>query len=555
MEKKIKYKQAFKNKGLVLILFISVLLSIYSVWHYQGSSSTSMANQMPQHGFRQGNNFNDTNPSPPGNDVPSQNSTRDRVSPRGNMNPPNGNSHGNPKGKSNGNMVRGSANSETKYATSLSVYGVLFFGLLAASYYLIARKNIKIRHGDKKILILTLLGTGLFLRVAAAPWIGGFPMDISLFKSWATSAAQNLGEFYTNGFSDYPPFYIYILFLVGKLASLPALSSYFTLLIKLPSILADIATAYFIYRLAVKYLSLEWSLLLSAAYIFNPAVLINSTFWGQVDSFFTMVVVLAVLLLTEKKVSLSAALFTAAVLMKPQGIIFLPVLFFELVRLKSVKRFLAAAVTILGTALVIILPFSFHQEPLWIIKLFSKTLGEYPYASVNAFNFFSLLGANYKQDSSTLFIFSYHTWGMIFIVLVTALSFFIYIKGRNATYASAAALLQITGVFTFSSSMHERYLFPAAALALISCILLRDKRLLWLSAGFSATIFINTYTIYYRSLNGGVTYNFPLFITSLLNVVFFLYLVKVVWDITVRNKTSNLSTLSKHSAVAHEQLS
>jgi hypothetical protein len=264
MEKKIDYKHAYKNIGLILILFISVLLSIYSVWHYQGSSSTSMANQMPQHGFRQGNNFNDTKPSPPGNDVPSQNSNRGRASPGGNMKPPNGNSDGNPKGKSNGNMVRGFANSESKFATSLSVYGMLFFGLLAASYYVIARKNFKIRHGNKKILVLTLLGTGLFLRIAAAPWIGGHPFDINLFKSWATSAAQNLGGFYTNGFSDYPPFYIYILFLVGKLASLPALSSYFTLLIKLPSILADIATAYFIYRLAVKYLSLEWSLLLSA---------------------------------------------------------------------------------------------------------------------------------------------------------------------------------------------------------------------------------------------------------------------------------------------------
>jgi Gpi18-like mannosyltransferase len=482
MEKKIDYKQKYTNIGLLLILFISILLSIYSVLNYQGSNSTSIANQMPQRGFRQGNNFNDANPSPPGNDVPSQNSTRGRASSGGNIIPPHGNSDGNPNGKTNGNRVGGFASSDTKYATSLAIYGVLFFGLLAASYYLIARKNIKIQHVDKKILILTLLGTGLFLRVAAAPWIGGFPTDIRFFTSWATSAAQNLGEFYTSGSSDYPPFYIYILFLAGKLASLPALSSYFILLIKLPSILADIATAYFIYRLAAKYLSLEWSLLLCAAYLFNPAVFINSTFWGQVDSFFAMIVVLAVLLLTEKKVSLSAALFTAAVLMKPQGIIFLPVLFFELVRLKSLKRFLAAAVTILGTALVIIVPFSYHQEPLWIINLFTKTLGEYPYASVNAFNFFSLLGANYKQASSTLFIFSYHTWGMIFIALVTALSFFIYIKGRNATYASAAALLQIAGVFTFSSSMHERYLFPALALALISCILLRDKRLLWLSA-------------------------------------------------------------------------
>ncbi|MFC7441847.1 hypothetical protein [Laceyella putida] len=84
------------------------------------------------------------------------------------------------------------------------------------------------------------------------------------------------------------------------------------------------------------------------------------------------------------------------------------------------NTFLATAVTGLGTALVIVLPFSFGQEPLWTFKLFSGTIGEYPYASVNAFNFYSLLGANYAADSATLFVFSYHTWGMIFIVMITA---------------------------------------------------------------------------------------------------------------------------------------
>ncbi|SEB51289.1 hypothetical protein [Paenibacillus sp. GP183] len=83
MENKIDYKLAYKNIGLLLILIITVLLSIYSIWHYQGSSTTSMANQRPQQGFRQDNNFNDTNPAPPGNNVPSQNSKRGRASPGG----------------------------------------------------------------------------------------------------------------------------------------------------------------------------------------------------------------------------------------------------------------------------------------------------------------------------------------------------------------------------------------------------------------------------------------------------------------------------------------
>ncbi|WP_155891162.1 glycosyltransferase 87 family protein [Ectobacillus panaciterrae] len=517
--------------GLFLILFTTILLSFYSIWNYHGSSA-SMPNNMPQQGFQEGRNIfsNDTNQVPPNREFPSKNSPGEKAPPRENMPSP------------NGNMFRHTANSGTKYATSLAVYSVLFFGLFAVAYYLFANKNIKIRQSNKKALLWTLLGVGLFLRIAAAPWIGGHP-DINLFKNWATSAAKGLTGFYINGSSDYPPFYIYILFIVGKIASVPAMNSYFTLLLKLPSILADIATAYLVYRLAVKYLPLEFSLLISAFYAFNPAIFINSTFWGQVDSFFTLIVVLAVFMLSENKVFLSGVFFAAAVLMKPQGIIFLPVLFFELVRLKSVKCFLTAAAAGLGTALAVILPFSFHQGPFWIFKLFSSTIGEYPYASVNGFNFYSLLGANYKQDTSTLFVFSYHTWGMIFIIIVTAFSWFIYIKGRSAKFASIAALLQITGVFTFSTSMHERYLFPAAALSLFAFIYLRDKRLLWLAAGFSATIFINIYAVFYGMFNGpaGVPYNFTLIITSLLNVVFSIYLVKVVWDITVRSKTSTFT--------------
>ncbi|MFC7441845.1 hypothetical protein [Laceyella putida] len=71
------------------------------------------------------------------------------------------------------------------------------------------------------------------MRIAVAPWIDGHPGDMNFFKNWATSAAKDLSGFYINGSSDYPPFYIYILYLVGKIASVPAMSPYFTLLLRL----------------------------------------------------------------------------------------------------------------------------------------------------------------------------------------------------------------------------------------------------------------------------------------------------------------------------------
>lgn len=453
-------------------------------------------------------------------------------------------SPGNMPSRPNGEGM-GTGNSDTKYAADLAIYSVGFFGLALAAYFLLARQKVKIHQKNMKITIWPLLGIGLFLRIAVAPYVGG-DMDLSLFENWAATAAKGLTGFYANGNSDYPPLFIYVLYLAGKVASLPGMSSYLSLFVKVPSILADVATAYLIYRIAIRYLSSEIGLILAVFYVFNPAIFINSTFWGQVDSFFTLLVVLGVYLLQQKKLYVSVVFFTAAVLMKPQGIIFLPVLFFELVRLKNVKYFLKAAVTALLTAVVIILPFSLHQGPFWIIKLFTNTVGEYPYASVNAFNLFSLLGANFTQDSTTLFIFSYHTWGMIFIVLVTAFTWFIYIKAGNSQFAFIAALIQIAGVFTLSSSMHERYLFPAAALSLLAFIYIKDKRLLWLSVGYSMTIFINTFAVLYGEYNGiqSTPNSVTLFITSLLNVALFIYLLKVVWDITVKSKLLNFKVKS-----------
>lgn len=106
-------------------------------------------------------------------------------------------------------------------------------------------------------------------------------------------------------------------------------------------------------------------------------------------------------------------------------------------------------------------------------------------------------------------------------------------------YAAAAALIQIAGVFTFSVGMHERYLFPAAALSILAFIYIKDIRLLITSVGFSITSYINTHVVLFKALNGNTSFSsrsLCLILTSLLNVVLFCYLVKAMIDIAIRNK-------------------
>jgi Gpi18-like mannosyltransferase len=125
---------------------------------------------------------------------------------------------------------------------------------------------------------------------------------------------------------------------------------------------------------------------------------------------------------------------------------------------------------------------------------------------------------------------------MIFIVAVTLFSWFIYIKGRDSKYAPAAALILISGVFIFSSRMHERYLFPVVALAVIAYIYLKDKRFILLAGGFSITVFVNTYYVLFNNNSGIEHFDPVLLVTAFVNIMLFGYLSVTVYKLTSSRK-------------------
>lgn len=438
------------------------------------------------------------------------------------------------------------------YSHGIAIYIVLYITASGIIYYYLrkrskATKKLKTDPFDKKIYLYILLGAGLMYRILTAFIIEGFPRDNMYFKLWSSVVTENFLNVYTifnNGGVivdadhylnlNYPPVYMYVLFILGKLAEILGLYSIpwaYTLLLKIPAIAADIITSFILYKYAKKNINAEMGLFISGIYALNPAVLVNSLAWGQIDSFFTLFIVGALLLLSAGKTGHSAVMFAAAVLIKPQGIIFLPVLFFELVKRKSIKDFISAFLHGMITVFLLLLPFSFTQEPLWIFKLFSGTMSDFTSASLNAFNLFSLLGGNWVDDSSVLFILSYRTWGFVFIALTMAFVLFLYARGKTPVLPMISALVLISGVFLLSTRMHERYLFPSLALALLIFIYTRDRRVLFLFAAFSVTVCVNTYTVLFKTLifnNGFIASGDILLISfSIANILIFVFLIKL----------------------------
>lgn len=446
-----------------------------------------------------------------------------------------------------------SADGEEHAATTGTPFKLMGYALAFALLYGLAYRTLFHRDGLQgytprqiKAIVLGLLAAGLAVRLAIAPFAGGYSGDMNTFKAWATHAASGgLAGFYdTDMFVDYPPGYIYVLYLLGKLQSLLQLgfdSKGMLLLMKLPSMLADIFTAGLLYRMAKERVRPGLAFGAALLYVFNPAVLVNSTIWGQVDSFFTLFLLLTLGAVAGGKLEKAGGLFALAVLIKPQALIFTPVLLFAYWREGSWKRLGRSAAWGIGVFLLGILPFSLVMKPWWIIQLYAETMSSYPYATLNAFNLYALTIGNWKPQTDTLLLVPYQTWGMIFIFVAVGLALFYFLKAKRnlGGLPFYLALVLISTVFLFGVRMHERYWFPAVALTLAVFFHLKDRRLLGWFLGLSVCHFLNVaYTLSFNM--AGTTLVPPrdgvLLLVSCASLLLFGYLLKIGYDGFIRGR-------------------
>ncbi len=388
------------------------------------------------------------------------------------------------------------------YALIFILFYFLFFSQRAALN--------KFSWGAKSWIIPCLFA--LALRLALGLMTDGYATDMSCWRGWsARAAAEGLTHFYADDvFCDYPPGYIHILAVLGYIRPIFSSAIWDTLLYKMPAILADVLLVALLYRKTQEITKNETlSLGISLLYAVCPAVWMNSAIWGQVDAVFTLFVLFSLIYLAEGKYSKSAVLYATAVLIKPQALLFAPIYGITIWQNRDAENFgrqlWAAIACFAGTFVVLILPFVFAKGPAFIFALYEKTLASYPFASLNAFNLFTLIGANGLANSSLFLGVSYGTIGTIGLILAVCVACFIFYKGKdNSRYFYASALL-ITGVFLLSTKMHERYLFPAVSLLLFAYIYRRDKRILFSACALSIFHYANVAYIYALSRQG-ITY-------------------------------------------------
>ncbi|MDO5022668.1 MAG: glycosyltransferase family 39 protein [Eubacteriales bacterium] len=437
---------------------------------------------------------------------------------------------------------------------------VLLYCLLSikAVKFINSKENaLKQESQNHKYFIWLLLFAAVAVRLLTALFVRGYSVDVGCFTSWANQMAQvGPGGFYHSGiYADYPPGYMLALWPIGIIGRLLGGANEF--MVKMPSIICDIAIVYIIYREAQKVgKSKVLSILYAGIYAFNPVSIIAGAGWGQVDSVLSLLLLLTLIFAMQSQWKWALPIYVLAVLTKPQALMVGPfgLVAFVVDIIKAEKNKLKDA--LLGivfsmlVALIVILPFQVNEQGFsWLIDLYSGTMTYYTGATVNATNIYFLFGLNWLsvENAAPLALRIVAPLSLIIPVVVFILKENKQIK-RELTYWSAVLTLSLLpmlvimavpislslmGYLFMASSfipvaamyikkkdiqwlpffgavvlilfsslgtmMHERYMFPALVLLIYFYVKFKDKRVLALILLLSVVMFMNVGIVLDRS--------------------------------------------------------
>jgi len=338
------------------------------------------------------------------------------------------------------------------------------------------------RRAHLAIAGLITLGVVLRLLTLRSP---GFPTDVGTFQAWAEHMVSvGPGGFYSpDYFSDYPPGYLYVLWLLGAIFD----GELLRLAVKAVSIPADIAIAIGAAVLAWRHAGRGSAVLAAGLWSLSPGAIFAGPYWGQIDSLGSLPLFAALVVAGRGRWATSGVLAAVAAMVKPQfgiGAVVIGVAaLIEAVRFGRWQPLARAGFAGVVTALALGAPF--RAGPVELFDLVKKASETYPYTSLFAFNVWSIVADFWKPDDGLV------VWGAVLLVAGLLVSCIPLWRQRDTASLLAAGALAACAFYFLPTRAHERYLFPAFVLLLPLAVV--RARLLWpyvaLSGGFALTLY------------------------------------------------------------------
>ncbi len=407
------------------------------------------------------------------------------------------------------------------------------------------------RRGDlRSLAILLALGLGVRLIIAYVLPGSGFKGDLASFQAWAINlATEGPWGFYQRPFlHDYPPGYMYVLWVMGAVRELLAGPGLLGDFIKAPAIIADLVLAWLVHSMVLEIgASPRRALVAAAIVLFIPITWFDSVVWGQVDAVGVVFLVLGLRSLWRDEPEKAAFWAVVAAIIKPQLGILAPIVAGVTIaryllprdreddaagtkRLPSpgsalggVRRWLAVErgpIRILTTGLVglvtaVALAAPFGLSLIDLVRQVGVAAGGYPYLTVNAYNLWALVshdGASMATNwgfqcdaiasagscvdpAAAVLIGPFWAVAVGTALLLATIAGVTFVAARHPSRLGLLVALAVLALafFVVPTRVHERYLFPLVPLAAILAVV--SARWAIATAVVATATFLNMYVV------------------------------------------------------------
>ncbi len=274
--------------------------------------------------------------------------------------------------------------------------------------------------------------------------------DLTLLQKWYDHLYINgMAGLADEHFSNYPPAYLYLLWLstlfsrwVGPVSAL-----------KLIPTLFDLLSAYTIFHMTRLRYDDDRPYFIAAGFFILPTILFNSSGWGQIDSLYTSFLLVCVYLLLKEKPFWALVAFGMAFSFKSQSIFLLPFLgiLFLKGRIRWVHFLLVPTVyMILGIPIALI-----GRSWASILSIYFGQLGQFRYLSKDAPNLYIFVPNSFYDTGLRI--------GLGIFVLALAILGWTNWRAK-ITFTHRQIILMALAVLSLVPfvlpKMHDRYFYP-----------------------------------------------------------------------------------------------
>jgi Gpi18-like mannosyltransferase len=377
------------------------------------------------------------------------------------------------------------------------------------------RKVKKFLADDALFFAAALFGIGLALYVQymLRGQISG-DMENELL-SWYLTIKNNGLSVLRSDFSNYPPLYFYIQYVVSVLFH----NLRDVVAVKLAAIFSCYFLAFYVMKIvSIKYTDRWIRLLAFLVTLFFPTVLLNGAFWGQADGLYGAFVIAGVYYLLKKKHFLACLLIGLAFSIKFQAVFIFPLLIFLLIKKQLSVKYLFV---IPGVYLITIIPAWLMGRPLLdLLIIYFGQVGKYSSLTMNAPSLYALLPQTDKQWVLSRVGTGFGLACGLFLIILGMIR---TKKGPISETGMVQFGLLSTLIIPFCLPlMHERYFYLAEAFVILYSFYFPRYFYVGIALAFVSSI---TYTKYLINQNSPITLPFlAIVMTVIIALLLYQYL-------------------------------